>query len=224
MAMDNMSIRRKHLEKLDEFVHKLYEETQTFKNYGVDLPDLEITYLHIHELIQEMLQCKTSEEFMEMIAELSKGIAAVLIVAVPQNAHQVANDLKGAHEAMSDMDVNEFLKNMQVKEKSAPPPAPPKSKEEREKDKDDLLDTLDLKKEVENSKPKKSAPPRPWHEKGGDEDEGEEQSSIEENVAPVDPPSEDDDTEETVTKQTDNEPQAKTEEDPLEHIWKSWEK
>lgn len=161
MTMDNMNVRKTQLEKLDEFVHTLYKEVQVFKNYGIDLPDLEILYLHIHDLIQEMLQAKTSQEFMQMMEELHKAIAGVLIIVAPANANQVAQDMKHAH---ANFDVDAFLNELQkkgpMKTKTNAPDDQDiensRSKEELEKDKEDLINTLDLQDVIKNTKTKEN--------------------------------------------------------------------
>lgn len=172
MAMDNMTIRKAQLEKLDDFIHTLYQETQTFKGYGIDMADLEALYLHIHDLIQDLLSVNTTEEFMEKVAEFHKGIAGVLIIVGAGDPEQIAEELKNAHEGLGDMDVQEFLKNMKVKEKSKPKtdstesnqndskPQQPQaeveeeeeSEEERRKKSEDLISQLDLEKHVKNEK------------------------------------------------------------------------
>ncbi len=175
MAMDNMTIRKAQLEKLDDFIHTLYQETQTFKGYGIDMSDLEALYLHIHDLIQDLLSVNTTDEFMEKVAEFHKGIAGVLIIVGAGDPTQIAEELKNAHEGLSDMDVAEFLKNMKVKEKSTPKddstgsnqkapeskPEPQVEEEEideeeeekrRQKESDELIDQLDLKQHVKEQR------------------------------------------------------------------------
>lgn len=149
MAMDNMTIRKAQLEKLDDFVHTLYQETQTFKQYGVDLKDLEILYLHIHELIEELLQCNTTDEFMAMIEQLHKAIAGVLIVAIPKGAEQVMKDFADAHGGDGAMDLDKFVNNLKGRSSSLKPDEP-----EVENDPDELVDILDLGKHVNKNKPK----------------------------------------------------------------------
>lgn len=218
MAMDNMSVRRAHLEKLDEFVHKLYQETQTFKQYGLNLEDLEVLYLHIHEVIEDLLACDTTDEFMAKMAELSKGIAGVLIIAMPGSAQQIVDQLKGAHEAMSDVDVDDFLKNMKVKEKSAPPPdTKPQSEEEREKDKEDLIDTLGLEKQVKESKPGKKKADRPW---GKNKAQDEVTTTEDDTHGNEDLAIDDEDNEEEVPPTA---PNANDGVDPLNDLWKQWD-
>lgn len=140
MAMDNMTIRKAQLEKLDAFVHTLYQETQTFKGYGIDLKDLEILYLHIHELIEELLQCNTTDEFMAMIEQLHKAIAGVLIVAIPQGAEQVMKDFADAHGGSGAMDLDKFVNNLKGRNSSVKPD----EEDDVENDPDELVDILDL--------------------------------------------------------------------------------
>ena len=171
MAMDNMTIRKAQLEKLDDFIHVLYQETQTFKGYGIDMTDLEALYLHIHDLIQDLLSVNTTEEFMEKVAEFHKGIAGVLIIIGAGDPEQIAEELKSAHDGLGDMDVQEFLKNMKVKEKpqkdstwsnqnDSKPQKPQQeeeeeveeSAEERRKKSEDLISQLDLEKHVKEER------------------------------------------------------------------------
>lgn len=140
MAMDNMTIRKAQLEKLDAFVHTLYQETQTFKGYGIDLKDLEILYLHIHELIEELLQCNTTDEFMAMIEQLHKAIAGVLIVAIPQGAEQVMKDFADAHGGSGAMDLDKFVNNLKGRNSSVKPD----EEDDVDNDPDELVDILDL--------------------------------------------------------------------------------
>lgn len=155
MAMDNMTIRKAQLEKLDNFVHTLYLETQTFKQYGVDLKDLEILYLHIHELIEELLQCNTTDEFMAMIEQLHKAIAGVLIVAIPKGAEQVMKDFADAHGGDGAMDLDKFVNNLKGRSSSIKPDP---DEEEVDNDPDELVDMLDLNKHVNKNAPKWGKP------------------------------------------------------------------
>ena len=163
MAMDNITIRKKQLEKLDEFIHGLYQETQTFKQYGVELPDLEGLYLHIHDLIMDLLSVQSSDEFMKKIEEFHKGIAGILIIVGAGDPQDIADQLKQSHEGMSDIDVSEFLKNMKVKEdgtKPSKPSAEPtqnvdesaetseEDERRRKKDAEELVSQLGLEKHV----------------------------------------------------------------------------
>ncbi len=112
MAMDNMNIRKKHLEKLDQFVKTLYDETKVFSQY-MNIKDLEILYLHIHDLIQEMLQCKTTDEFMAMIEELHKSIAGVLIVVAPSQASQVKQEMGETYEDFKAESFDDLINQIQ---------------------------------------------------------------------------------------------------------------
>lgn len=139
--MDDITVRRKHLEKLDAFVHSLYLETQTFKQYGMDLPDLEVLYLHIHDLITDMLSVTSSTDFMKKMEELHKGIVGIMIVVGAGNPEQIVKEMSEAHEGMSDMTVEDFLNNMKVKEK----PEKPKQEdieEDTDEDKQARADSL----------------------------------------------------------------------------------
>lgn len=156
--MDNMKIRKAQLEKLDAFVHSLYLESQTFGQY-MNMKDLEMLYLHIHELIQEMLQCKNTDEFMAMIEDLHRAIAGVLIIAIPANANQVKQDMEEAHDGFSGNTFDEMLQNLTKssvqkfggasKERSNSETVSKESEgteeeEEVENDPDELIDMLDL--------------------------------------------------------------------------------
>lgn len=204
MAMDNMQIRKKQLERLDEFVHELYKETQMLKQYGEDLPDLEGLYLHIHDVIQDLLSVPTTAEFMKKIEEFHKGIAGVIVIIGAGDPQQVAEELKKAQQGMSDVDVEDFLKNMKVKEKSnykpqsKPDPEPKPTKEqtaeERDAEKEELIDTLDLKEQVSTAKPKE----RNWDNQ----------------------PATDNGEDDTVAKADDSEEAN----DPLSKLWDEWNK
>lgn len=192
MAMDNMTIRKKQLERLDKFVHELFKETQMLQQYGEDLSDLEGLYMHIHDIIQDLLSVPTTAEFMKKVEEFHKGIAGIVVIIGAGDPHQVAEELKKAQSGMSDVDVEEFLKNMKVKEKSTPVKPQPKaeeetveqSEEEREAEKKDLVETLDLNEQVSSAKPKQ----RDWS-KNAESDE--------------------------------KVPEA-SEQDPLDDLWKTW--
>lgn len=205
MAMDNMTIRKKQLERLDAFVHELYKETQMLKQYGEDLPDLEGLYLHIHDIIQDLLSVQTTAEFMKKVEEFHKGIAGIVVIIGAGDPQQVAEELAKAQQGMSDVDVEDFLKNMKVKEKSTPvkpkeePKAPEQTEEEREEEKKDLVDTLDLNEQVSAAKPKE----RNWDKKVEEEPE-------ETPVAPK--------PQQPVSKE---EADAK---DPLNDLWNQWNK
>lgn len=206
MAMDNMQIRKKQLERLDGFVHDLYKETQMLKQYGEDLSDLEGLYLHIHDIIQDLLSVPTTAEFMKKVEEFHKGIAGIVVIIGAGDPQQVADELKKAQSGMSDMDVEEFLKGMKVKEKSnykkpdeepAKEPVKEQTEEEREEEKKDLVDTLDLNDQVATAKPK----PRNW-----DKATGEDAEPKAESVASPEP--------ETTVEQ----------DDPLSKLWDEWNK
>lgn len=184
--MDNMKIRKAQLEKLDDFVHKLYEETKVFGQY-MNMKDLEILYLHIHELIQEMLQCKNSDEFMAMIEDLHRAVAGILIVAVPANAEQIKQDMEESHEnfdndafaqMMDDIKNGSVQKNggsakkrsssetvrkespeTEAKQKSQPTNSWDEDEEEVENDPDELIEMLELEDQVKQSKAKKKKKP-----------------------------------------------------------------
>lgn len=208
MAMDNMQIRKKQLERLDAFVHELYKETQMFKQYGEDLPDLEGLYLHIHDIISDLLSVQTSQEFFKKVEEFHKGIAGIVVIIGAGDPQQVAEELQKAQSGMSDIDVEDFLKNMQVKEKSAPvkpkeqAPAPEMTEEDREAEKKKLVDTLDLNEQVSTAKPKE----RNW-DKSNEEDN--------EEPAPTKP---------SVDEEDDIEPAPTTpaDTDPLDRLWSQW--
>lgn len=149
MAMDNMTIRKAQLEKLDAFVKTLYDETQVFKGYGIDLKDAEMLYMHIHELIQELLSCDTTEEFMDKVEQLHKAIAGVLIVMVPADlADQIKADMSGSYEEFNDEDFEEFIAGINKNAKKHPPRKKKDDEEDVENDPEELVDILDLKKHV----------------------------------------------------------------------------
>lgn len=155
MAMDNMTIRKTQLEKLDVFVKTLYDETQTFKQYGVDLKDVEMLYLHIHEMIQELLSCNTTDEFMAKIEELHKAIAGVLVVMVPAAmAEQIKKDMGDSYEAFDDDAFEEFIAGINKNAKASVKPKADADSEEEDPDNDpdELVDILDLKGHVKKKK------------------------------------------------------------------------
>lgn len=175
MAMDNMSIRKAQLDQLDKFVKQLYDETQMTKKYGVDLPDLEMLYLHIHELIQELLQCQTSDEFMAMIQQLHEAIAGVLIVVAPGNAAQVKEDLQNAHTKFSDEEFDDFIKNINKnysKKTDGMPKSQKQPEEEVENDPDELVDLMDLGDYVKPKDKKEKKPKAEAEEEETDSDDG----------------------------------------------------
>lgn len=162
MAMDNITIRKAQLEQLDKFVKQLYDETQLVKKYGVDLKDLEMLYLHIHELIEELLQCNTTDEFMAMIQQLHQAIAGVLIVIAPASADQVKADMSESHTEFNDEEFEEFIANLQKTSASKfsnhQKQAKNRDKEEEvTNDPEELLDMMDLKDHVKPKSKKEKA-------------------------------------------------------------------
>lgn len=156
--VDNMAVRKKQLEQLDAFVKGLYDDCKALTKYsGTDFSDLEMLYMHIHELIEEMLQVKTTDEFMDMMKQLHQAIAGVLIVVAgtPDVANQVKQDMQDSYQDFEASNLDDFVDNLQKtsmnkygnkKQKRNWDKKDPE--EEVENDPDDLVDTLDLKDHV----------------------------------------------------------------------------
>jgi hypothetical protein len=164
-GMDNMAIRKAQLEKLDAFVKTLYDECQVFNKY-MNMKDLEMLYLHIHELIEEMLKCKNTDEFMAMIEDLHRAIAGILIIAVPANAGQIMQDMQESYTDFKGKDFEEMLQNLQKtsvqkyggksKVKDTPNQSLEDDYEEPNNDPEELIDMLDLQDHVKPKKKKET--------------------------------------------------------------------
>ena len=144
--IDNMKVRKEQLEKLDEFVKGLYDECQTLTKYsGTDFSDLEMLYLHIHEMIEEMLQVKTTQEFMEMMAKVHQAIAGVLIVISkdPSKSAQVKQDMQEAHPGFKAENIDDLVDQLH-KTSVAKYGNQPQEEEEVENDPNDAVDALGL--------------------------------------------------------------------------------
>lgn len=187
-GFNNEQVRKAQLEKLDQFVKTLYDECDVFSQY-MKMDDLQMLYMHIHELIQEMLQCKTTDEFMAMIQQFHQAVAGVLIVVAPANANQVKQDMKESYtdfkadnfddllQKIHETSVKKFGKEGAEKAKEMEE----KMKEERTKEEtEELLDTLELKDYADR------AAQREQKNKTEDEDETKEQESSSDDVDPLD--------------------------------------
>lgn len=149
--IDNMKVRKEQLEKLDDFVKELYDECKTLTKYsGTDFSDLEMLYLHIHEMIEEMLQVKTTQEFMEMMAKVHQAIAGVLIVISkdPSKSAQVKQDMQEVHPGFQAENIDDLVDQLHKTsvEKYGNQPQQPQADEEEavENDPDEAVETLGL--------------------------------------------------------------------------------
>lgn len=151
--VDNMKVRKEQLEKLDAFVKDLYDECQVLTKYsGTDFSDLEMLYLHIHEMIEEMLQVKTTKEFMEMMAKVHQAIAGVLIVISkdPSKAAQVKQDMQEVNPGFQAENIDDLVNQLHktsVEKYGNQKPQQPQPEEEEEpvaNDPDEAVDTLGL--------------------------------------------------------------------------------
>lgn len=158
-----IKIRKEQLKKLDDFVHGLYTELQTFKTYGIELKDIEALYLHIHDLIEELLSCNSTDEFMKKVEEFHKAVAGVLIIISPAKADAVKQEMKDSYQDFKADNFDDLLNNLQktASQKygsNAPQdqndnPSDQEEEEEPDNDPDELVEQLGLKDHVKK-KPK----------------------------------------------------------------------
>jgi hypothetical protein len=180
--VDNMQVRKAQLEKLDDFVHTLFKECETFETYGMNMKDLKMLYQHIHELIQEMLQAKNTDEFLAMIEDFHRAVAGILIIAVPADAGQIMQDMNETYEDFQGQDFDEMLKNLHKtsvqkhgKKSKVNPKTPKQPEEDADNDPDELLRMMDLEEHAKRKggggTHKKRPTPEPQEEASDDEED-----------------------------------------------------
>lgn len=146
-----IDVLKKSLEMTHAFLLDRQRDLVAFKNFGIDTEPLEVLYKHFIKLLEEMMAAPSPREFHDMMTEIAKSIAGVLIVIVPDMEGEVKADMKNfqGFEASSFEDlINNINKNTSAQFRAKPTGGTENEMKQPDNKVEDVVDMLDLKDHV----------------------------------------------------------------------------